>query len=254
MTTHVVQFSGGIGSFSAAQRVAEKYGTGRMVLLFADTLVEDPDLYRFLIDSGKYFGIKPTVVADGRTPFEVFWDQRFLGNSRIAPCSHVLKQRPCRDWLDNHQDRADTVLYIGIDWSESRRIPSIEKGWSPWRTQYPMCDKPYLSKDEMLDSARSSGIEPPRLYEDGFKHNNCGGVCVRAGQKHWALLLRTHPDRFLKAERQEQKIRSELGDVAILRIRTGGVSRPLTLRELRERVERSDRDPAGPGSPHSVPG
>jgi hypothetical protein len=30
-------------------------------------------------------GVPVTVVADGRTPFEVFADQRFLGNSRLAP-------------------------------------------------------------------------------------------------------------------------------------------------------------------------
>ncbi|GAB3977594.1 hypothetical protein GCM10029978_067730 [Actinoallomurus acanthiterrae] len=239
MTTHVVQFSGGIGSFSAAQRVAEKYGTDRMVLLFADTLVEDPDLYRFLIDSGRYFGIKPTVVADGRTPFEVFRDQRFLGNSRIAPCSHHLKQKPCRTWLEEHHAPGATVLYIGIDRSEARRVPPIEKGWAPWRTRYPMCDAPFLSKEQMLDAARASGVKPPKLYEDGFTHNNCGGVCVRAGQRHWALLLRTHPDRFLEAERQEQEIRAELGDVAILRVRVGGKSRPLTLHELRMRIEAS---------------
>ena len=46
---------------------------------------------------------------------------------------------------------------------------------------------------------------------------------------------RVHPDRFAHAEAQEQQLRGELGDVAILRERRGGVSRPLTLNELRRR-------------------
>ena len=111
MTTHVVQYAGGIGSWAATQRVIAEYGTDNLVLLFADTRVEDPDLWRFVRDGTVHIGVEPTVVADGRTPFEVYRDQRFLGNSRLAPCSQILKQRPSRAWLQEHTDPADTVLY-----------------------------------------------------------------------------------------------------------------------------------------------
>ena len=36
--TRVVMFSGGIGSWAAAKRVAEAHGTDDLVLLFADVL------------------------------------------------------------------------------------------------------------------------------------------------------------------------------------------------------------------------
>jgi len=62
------------------------------------------------------------------------------------------------------------VLYVGIDWSEVRRTPAIEHGWAPWTVRFPMCDQPYLSKQDMLDAARAAGLEPPRLYELGFSH------------------------------------------------------------------------------------
>src|SRR5947207_7742653 len=113
MTMHVVQYSGGIGSWAATQRVIAAHGTANLVLLVADTRVEDPDLWRFVHDSTVHIGVKPTIVSDGRTPFEVFRDQRFLGNSRLAPCSAILKQRPSRAWLKQHADPADTVLYVG---------------------------------------------------------------------------------------------------------------------------------------------
>jgi hypothetical protein len=61
----------------------------------------------------------------------------------------------------------------------------------------------------------------------------CGGVCVRGGQRHWLHLLEVFPDRYAEAEAEEQQLRAELGDVAILRERRSGVSRPLTLTELR---------------------
>jgi hypothetical protein len=79
-----------------------------------------------------------------------------------------------------------------------------------------MCDPPYLSKQQMLDWARAEGLRPPRLYEQGFKHNNCHGVCVRAGQRQWVHLLEVAPERYAAAEAQENKLRTILGDVAIL--------------------------------------
>jgi hypothetical protein len=235
MTAHVVQYSGGIGSWAATRRVIAEHGTDNLVLLVADTRVEDPDLWRFVRDSTVHIGVPPTVVADGRTPFEVFTDQRFLGNSRLAPCSAILKQRPARAWLTANTDPADTVLYVGIDWSEAHRTPAIVRGWAPWTVRFPMCDEPHLSKQDILDAARAAGLQPPRLYELGFSHNNCGGACVRGGQKHWLHLLTVFPDRYAEAEEHEQRLREQLGDVAILRERRSGVSRPLTLTELRHR-------------------
>ena len=86
MTTHVVQYSGGIGSWAAAHRVIAEHGTRSLVLLVADTRIEDPDLWRFVHDSSVHIGVEPTVVADGRTPFEVFRDQRFLV---LSPKRHL---------------------------------------------------------------------------------------------------------------------------------------------------------------------
>jgi hypothetical protein len=237
MTLHVVQESGGIGSWATSMRVAERYGTDNLVLLAADTKAEDPDLWRFVADAGAHLGVEPVIVADGRSPWQVFADQRFLGNSRIAPCSVYLKQKPCRAWLTAKADPADTILYVGIDWSESRRVPAIEKGWAPWTVRFPMCDPPYLSKEQMLDWARAEGLRPPRLYEQGFKHNNCYGVCVRAGQGQWLHLLTVAPERYAAAEAEEERLRAMLGDVAILKEQRAGVRRPLPLRELRRRAQ-----------------
>lgn len=237
MTLHVVQYSGGIGSWAAAGRVIAAHGTGNLVLLFADTLIEDEDLYRFLDESAARFGVPVIRVADGRTPFEVFRDRRFLGNSLLAPCSTFLKQKPCRQWLEANADPADTIVYVGLDHSESRRVAGVVGGWAPWQVRLPMCDEPHMSQQDMLDACRAAGLTPPRLYALGFSHNNCGGVCVRAGQKQWLHLLATFPDRFAQAERQEQQMRELLGDVAILKRRKEGVSYPLTLTQLRQEQE-----------------
>lgn len=234
---HVIQYSGGIGSWATAQRVAARHGTENMILLFSDTLIEEDSLYAFLAESAAQLDAPLVRVADGRTPFEVYWSSRFLGNARLAPCSKVLKQKPARQWLQDHADPDTATLYVGIDASEERRIPGIRAGWDPWTVEFPLTEEPGLTKDAMLAEARALGLTPPRAYEEGFAHANCAGMCVRGGQAHWRRLLERHPDRFADYERQEQKFRAEFGDRAILKERRNGVARPLPLAELRRRHE-----------------
>ncbi|WP_436501687.1 hypothetical protein [Actinokineospora sp. HUAS TT18] len=198
-------------------------------------------LYDFLTESAAQLDVPLVRIADGRTPFEVYWDSRFLGNSRIAPCSKILKQQPARRWLQANADPANTTLYVGVDASEVRRVRGIRAGWSPWTVEFPLVDEPDLTKEAMLAEARALGLTPPTAYVEGFAHANCGGRCVRAGQRHWLRLLERHPDRFLDYERREWRFRAEHGDVAILKERRGGKTYPLPLSVLRQRHVRDQR-------------
>jgi len=240
MTRHVVMWSGGITSWATARHVIAQHGTASTTLLFADTNAEDEDLHRFNREASAQLGMDIVRVADPqeRDPWQVFEDRRWLGNTRIAQCSHVLKQDPCRAWLETNTDPADTVLYVGIDWTETHRIPAIVAGWAPWPVECPLTQPPYRDKRNLIDEAEQLGIRRPRLYGLGFEHNNCGGACVKGGQAQWARLLQVFPERFAKAEAHENRMRELLGkDVAILRDRTGGDTKPLLLAEIRRRVE-----------------
>lgn len=231
-------FSGGVGSWAAAKRVAAEHGTDRLWLIFADTKMEDPDLYRFLDEAAADVGGTLVKLADGRTPWEVFKDKRFLGNTRIDPCSRILKRELIRGYLDKKFRPSWTVIYLGIDWTEDHRFKRAKGYWAPWEIDAPMCRRPLMTKPQMLREMETQGIKAPVLYDLGFPHNNCGGFCVKAGQAHFAHLLRTMPERFGYHEAQEEALRCHLGkDVAILRDRRGGETKPLTLRTLRARIE-----------------
>jgi hypothetical protein len=157
------------------RRVVARYGTRNLVILFADTLIEEPSPYEFLDAAAAQFGVPITRVCDGRTPFDVFWDSHFLGNSRWAPCSGILKQRPCRRWLEAHADPAHTVMYVGLDAGEQRRGgPGIRKGWSPWWVEFPLADEPELTKDDMLAEADALGLTAPEAYREGYPHASPG--------------------------------------------------------------------------------
>lgn len=239
---HIVMFSGGVGSWATAKQVAEKHGTDDLILLFTDTLIEDEDLYRFLDEAAANVGGELVKIADGRDPWQVFFDTRFLGNSRIAKCSHLLKQNQARGWVKAHFEPGEVTVYLGIDWTEEHRAPAVRAGWEPYTVELPLCDPPRKEKADYLEELKAEGIEPPRLYCLTFPHNNCGGFCVRAGQAQFALLLRAFPERYRYHERKEQAIRDYLqADVSILKDRRGGDTRPLTLKEFRNRLERGQQ-------------
>ena len=232
---HIIFYSGGIASYITAKRVVHKHGADSCTLLFTDTNYEHEDLYRFLDESCKHLGVELTRIADGRTPWEVFKDVRFLGNTRADPCSKILKRDLAQKWVRTRCDPADTTLYLGLAADEKHRLVRSRRFWEPYTVESPLMDEPATTKADMLAECRRDRIEPPELYSLGFPHNNCGGFCIKAGQAHFLHLLREMPDKYAEVEQKEEEMRAMLGDVSILRDRRGGTSKTLTLKQLRTR-------------------
>lgn len=234
-----IQYSGGAGSYEAARRIIEREGRDGVVLLFADTLIEDPDLYRFLDETSALLGVPVTRIADGRTPWQVFRDERFIGNSRVDPCSKILKRQLCDRWL--RENAPDAVVVLGLDWSEEHRIKSAQARFASmgFCTEFPLNEAPWFSKVATLRALEADGVAIPRLYRLGFAHNNCGGFCVKAGHGHFARLLRELPEVYARHEAEEEATREYLGrdDIGVLTDRRGGQRVPMTLRQFRERVQ-----------------
>lgn len=287
----VAKISGGVGSYSAARRYVDEHGCDDLSLLFTDTLCEDQDAYRFLIaGAANLFGITlpdgfiPTIddfprwedrpaykafvlslaartmsviprfhwIADGRDPWDVYEHERFLGNSRVDPCSKILKRQLADRWLAGNCDPASTTVIVGIDYEERERMYGNEARGSAglkarmaergWNFEAPLCHAPFLSWIDRKARLKQEGLWLPRLNEAGFAHNNCGGFCCKGGQGHWKLMLRVFPERYAYAERREQEFRSLLGDVSMLSDRRGGSKKSLTLETLRARDLRPDEE------------
>lgn len=245
---HVVNFSGGLCSFWAAKRVVEKFGTSDVVLLFADTLIEDRDLYQFNAECSAHLGIPITRVCEGRTPWQLFRDHKMIGNARFPICSIYLKRELLDEWHRVHCMEMDTVVYIGFDWLEVARLAAMREANPFWRIEAPMLDKPLWDKCKMIEETERLGIHIPRAYRLKFPHNNCGMRCVRAGISHWVHLLNVLPDSFAEWETEEIETQQELAQhgsenahFTILKDRRNGEVKPLLLRDLRLRVEAGEQ-------------
>lgn len=241
MNNYVVQYSGGLGSFGAAYTIIKKYGSKNVKLLFADTLIEDEDLYTFLNETSDFLNCELITVEDGRDPWQVFEDKKFIGNTRIDPCSKILKRDLLRKWIDHNCDPLNDKIVIGIDWTEEHRFLKALDRFRPFELIAPLCDKGALSKNDIIQILKDNNIQTPRLYKMGFPHNNCGGFCIKAGQAQFKKLYEQMPARYLYHEKKENELRKRLNkDVSILRDRTGGKTKPLTLEKLRQRIEKKE--------------
>lgn len=275
---HVVFLSGGLGSWATLRRVISRHGADNVYALFTDTLIEDRTLYKFLLDTltlefgadapesyrilsdlpdtsyetqeerKKQLDLLAKTAEreiprlfwrnDGRDVWDVFFDDEMLGNSRLARCSHVIKQDLARAVIEEHFKPEETVLYLGIDWTEIHRTEAPKRNWAPYRVEFPMCDEPYLTNIDHIKELERLGIDIPRLYNMGFAHNNCGGFCVRAGQGHFVNLLEQMPDLYDYHERREQEWQARTGkDYTILRKQRDGDRYRYSLKELREDYE-----------------
>lgn len=206
---HIVSLSGGLGSFIELCLVAETFGVNNTLALFADVKMEDEDLYRFLKESVKFVGCKSETISEGRNPWQVFEDVKFLGNSRIDPCSRILKRDFIRKYLLENFNPREIEIHVGIDFGEKHRLDAVVRKNSEYNLKYRSLQierKMMLTKEEKLRYALDRGINPPGLYELGFSHNNCGGFCVKAGLAQFKLLLEKMPDRYqYHVERERER-------------------------------------------------
>ena len=226
-----------------------------MVLLFADTLIEDQDLYDFNAWTAEHFGIPITRVSREIKPWDLFRKEGLIANNRFPICSTKLKREPLDEWHRLHCVPRNSlfgepdVTYVGLDWTETNRLEALRESKPEWIWEAPMCEwKPLWDKCKMLDELKKLYGKLPKAYVDNFPHNNCGRRCVRAGITHFIHLYKTDPEQFLDWEQEERITRADFavreissGDFSILKDRRGGSAKTLTLEQLRERILAEDK-------------
>lgn len=200
MKNRVIFFSGGKSSFSVADYVKNKYPEDNILLYFTDTLWEDEDLYRFIHEASNKLKLPLLIHSRGITPPQLMVMQKFMANSRVGTCSKELKMKVAADyfkkgivpeieiWHNKHFLKSeyfteDPTLYFGISFEEMHREIPIRENWKPFDVAMPLIDNA-IDNDEVL---AKWNIRQPKLYLQNFSHNNCGGRCIKGGQRHFVI-------------------------------------------------------------------
>lgn len=273
---HILSFSGGTGSFAAAEMVISQHGYENVLFVFCDTLIECNDLYRFMIESAYKLTDRPVLetltksaekippldnpdrtayikrlaaavmadipqfvwLIDGRDPWQVYRDRKYQGNTRMAHCTVELKGKTFAKWLTKTFKPEECVIHFGFDWSEEHRLTEAQNNWAPYRCEAVLCGPPFISKAQINNMIDDRDIELPVMYEKGFMHNNCGGFCPKAGQAHYANLLEKSPDVYAYHENQQQQLFKDLPTArAFIRVTRNKQINYLTLKEFREHLQ-----------------
>lgn len=176
------------------------------------------------------------------TPFDIFVQQGFIGNSRNDPCSRMLKREVVFNYVKQNYASDQCVIAVGIHYDEFERSVAISENWQDkgYEVIFPALDRSSPSKDEQNRLMREwYGVEID-LYQHGFEHNNCGGACVKAGQRQWAMLWVHYPEVYQEWEELEQKWNITWGEIrgehTILRLQRKGERQYISLKDFRETI------------------
>ncbi|EWG08873.1 phosphoadenosine phosphosulfate reductase family protein [Cytobacillus firmus] len=216
MQNHIIFFSGGKSSFSAADYVKTHFPDDNIVLYFTDTLWEDEDLYRFIYEASDKLELPMLIHSRGITPAQLMVQQKFMANNRVGTCSKELKMKvsskylkkgivpDVEKWHNKHFLKAEdfitgATLYFGIGFEEMHREGPIRANWKPFEVEMPLIEN-IIDNDAIL---AKYGIRQPRMYDMQFSHNNCKGRCVKAGQGHFKNLLMKDEKTFIELMEQE---------------------------------------------------
>jgi hypothetical protein len=239
---HIVSFSTGLSSALTVERVLARYGKEATTVVFMDTKIEDEDNYRFMDDCRRRWDVPIVVLAEGRTPYQVFTDQHVIPNSLVAPCTQKLKIGMFTAWLET-QSKPITI-HIGYDFTEIDRCEKTQRAYEKLghSVDFPLLWQPYEYRRYSVIAREEWGIEPPLMYSLGYTHANCGGRCVKQGQGDWIRTLINFPERYMAAEDWEEGMRAQgepWSNYAICKDQSNGEVTAITLREIRKRYEES---------------
>lgn len=262
--TIIASLGGGFTSSALMPRVLlEQHDKDQIHFINCVLPNEHPDMWRLFDAVEENLGIEITYIAyhpetkwqyvtkkdRGNkdllyTPFDIFFQQGFIGNSRNDPCSRLLKRETIYHYVSEMYDPDNTEIAVGIHFYELERSVAIRENWKRqgWKVIFPIIDEEekFEREDEIRLMREWYGVSL-ELYEKNFEHNNCAGACVKAGQRQWAQLWYHYPEVYMEWEGLERKWNEQFYDkykkeYTILRIQRNGKRIYISLKDFRETI------------------
>ena len=199
---HIVSFSGGKDSTAMLLRMIE-LNMPIDQIVFADTLLEFPEMYEWIAKIEKMIGRKITVLKPKST-----WDDWFYGKITRGPNKGKMRgfpkgmspcwwSRECKQEPLSKMKTPDIVSYIGIAKDEKHRAESKMYLKTPHR--FPLIEWGWTEAD-CVAYLRSKGLEHP-LYKH-FKRTGCW-LCPKQKNEALVSLYNHYPELYEKLKQYE---------------------------------------------------
>jgi 3'-phosphoadenosine 5'-phosphosulfate sulfotransferase (PAPS reductase)/FAD synthetase len=232
----LVNVSGGAASALAWHRCLQRFGKENVFPVFADTESEDEDLYRFLQDCVTLFDQPLVRLTQGMDIWDVF-DKFGVARMALAggacKASVELKIKP----LDRYaEENGFNTRAVGLGFDEPDRIAAARARMKGFNVLFPLVAGPRLSSCQVRQAVENLGLKLPRLYDQGFVHNNCKGGCILSGLAQWNAYRKLNPEGFAYARNREAAFTEKTG-FTILRDRRGGDTKGYPLSQLQQDAE-----------------
>lgn len=204
-------WSGGVTSAVTCKICIDLFGIENVAIIFIDTCNEDDDTYRFKLDCESWYGTKIETISgvEKYGSIQDVWRKYMsLNVATGAICSTKLKREVREDWEKKNEY---TYQAFGFELSEAKRALSMTKNNPNAKAIYPLLLYGY-SKDDCIKIIRDAGISVPRMYELGFRNNNCFKTgCVQGGIGYWQKIKREYPDKFNAMASMEHELTNRKG-------------------------------------------
>lgn len=195
----VCWLSAGISSF-----VAGYLAKGIDEYIYIDIENQHPDSMRFIKDCERFF-VKPVTVLKSQygNVQNVIRTFRYVNGPYGAKCTDVLKKRVRKEWEYDHRDYDLTYVW-GFDCTETNRADRLRETMFEYSHEFPLIDRG-LTKQEAHGIAMELGLQRPKMYDLGYRNNNCIG-CVKGGMGYWNKIRVDFPEVFRQMANLEREI------------------------------------------------
>ena len=202
----IVWFSCGAASAVAAKLAVEKYGD-RCEVVYCNTLAsEHPDNVRFMSDVERWIGKRVMIISSEKytSVDDVFEKTRYMSGIAGARCTTELKKVPRLNF-----QQADDIHVFGFTLDEPDRIKNFERNNPELSLEWILRDN-LIRKADCFGSLSRAGIEPPKMYELGFKNNNCIGCVKATSPAYWSKVRKHFPEVFERRAKVSREIGARL--------------------------------------------
>lgn len=204
--TIVVWFSHGAASAIAWQETLRQYGDLCDVRAVNNPVAEeDPDNLRFGRDVADWLG-QPLI--EWRNPkfpsaaaFDVWEARKAMSFPLGAPCTDELKKKARQDYEAKHKIDWHVLGFTADEKARYDRFVLTERA-----NVLPVLIEAGLTKQDCMDRLTAAGLNPPRVYAEGYPNANCIGCVKATSPTYWNLVRRTRPEVFASRAEQSRRL------------------------------------------------